>query len=182
MTLPSKPVGEREKEVLEALKDGKFQKFSDLKKTAGVSGPTLSISLKNLQKTKLVKKDIDSRKYVLDTEGLRWLKTESVANTIRSGSLSEQELVSPPVDSIVALDAPNMPEAQRRVFMRGTPDIAKACFNQFLVDTRKGEGFGNYPASGRVVYTAAIDLEQARTWLNTEQGKKYLSRLERKKP
>jgi hypothetical protein len=165
------------------LKDGP-KKNNELKALTHLSAPSLSDNLKRLQKgKKMVTRDVDSRKYIIDNEGLRWLRRNDLADTIKSGLLSEEELMSPPVNSIVAIDVPSMPEAQQRVFMKGTADIAKACFDQFLSDTRKEEGSGNYPSSGRIVYTAAIDLKQARTWLDSEEGKKYLKFwLKEKKP
>ena len=174
MNLQTKPVGKGEKKILKALKDGKFQKFTELTEAADLSAVSLTDNLKSLQKRKFVKKDIDSRKYGLDSEGFRWLKTENLVDTIKEGTLSEQESSSPPVDSIVAIDIPNMPEAQRRVFMAGTPDIAKACFNQFLADTVKAKGSEDYPVAGRIVYTAAIDWRLVRPWLDSKEGKKYL--------
>jgi hypothetical protein len=74
-----------------------------------------------------------------------------------------------------------MPDATRRVFMAGTVDIAKACFNQFLLDTQKAKGSESYPVTGRIVYTATIDLSQVQPWLNSEKGKKYLKMMDKPK-
>jgi hypothetical protein len=181
MTSLTKPLREGETKILHALKDGKLMKNSELKATTGLSGPSLSDNLKMLQKRKMVKRDIDSRKYVICSEGLHWLRRDGFVDTIKSGSLNEERLTSPPVDSIVAIDIPNMPEALRRVLMAGTPDIAKACFNQCISDTRKAKGSECYPAAGRIVYTAAIDWSQVQPWLTSEEGKKYLKMLDKEK-
>lgn len=128
----------------------------------------------------MMKKDIDSRKYALDSEGFRWVKRNSVADTIRSGLLTEQESTSPPVDSIVALDVADITKAQREIFMKGTPNIATACFNQFLSDVVKTNSSEGHLDSGRIVYTVSIDLGKAQLWRDTAEGKDYLENLLKK--
>ena len=146
-----------------------------------LSKPSLSDNLKLLQKRKnTIKRDIDSRKYSICPEGLRLLRRNMLADTIESGSLVEKSLMSPPVDSILAIDSPDMTEAQQRLFMKGTPDIAKACFDQFILDSERSKGSKNYPTAGRIVYTASIDLSKASSWLVSEDGKKYVEKLEGK--
>lgn len=181
MTSLTKPLREGEIKILHALKDKSFKTNKELIETTGLSAPALSENLKMLQKRKMVQRDIDSRKYSICTEGLNWLRRDNFVDTIASGSLTEITLDSPPVESIVALDIPNMPDATRRVFMAGTVDVAKACFNQFLLDTQKAKGSESYPVTGRIVYTAAIDLGQVQPWLNSEKGKKYLKMMDKPK-
>ena len=186
MTLLSQPLREGETKILDALKDGKPKKFTELKRTTRLSRPSLSENLKRLQNRKqnMVKRDIDSRKYVIGPEGLCWLRRDDLADTIKSGSLSEERLTSPPINSIVAVDVPEMPESQQQAYAAGTPDIAKACFKQFLVDTLKAKGPGTQagdprgllPTTGRIVYTAFVDLGQVMPWLDSAEGKEYLKK------
>ena len=174
-------IGEGAKKVLEALENGKLQKFTELRGTSGLSAPSLSDNLKLLQKLKMIKRDIDSRKYAIKPEGVQWLKTESTVDTLKYGLSVEEELASPPVDSIVAIDIPNTYEAQKQVFMKGTPEIAKACFNQFLADILSMKGRKNELSSGRLVYTATIDLSRARHWLDSPEGREYVNMVIEKK-
>ena len=132
----------------------------------------------------MITRDIDSREYVIDTGGLRWLTKKNLANSIiKSEVISEDSSISPPVDSIVAVDVPEMLQSQQ-VYAPGTPDISKACFKQFLKDTLKaktdsyqpGDPRTLLPDSGRVVYTASIDIGQVRSWLESADGKEYLKK------
>lgn len=173
MTLLNKPVGATEKTILNVLSDKKLRTFSELKKETGLSGPTVSENLKLLQKRNMVKKDIDSRKYGICTEGIQWLKREGLTDTIKSGIFSEDKEAPPPASSIVAIDVPNLTEVQKRTLLDGTVNIAKVCFNQFLIDIIKESASHEYPTSGRIVYTAAIDLREVEKWRNSDEGKKY---------
>jgi DNA-binding transcriptional ArsR family regulator len=181
MTSLTKSLRDGEIKILKALKDKSFKTNKELIEITGLSAPALSENLKMLQKRKMVQRDFESRKYSICTEGLNWLTRVSVIDTIASGSLTEITLNSPPVDSIVALDIPNMPDATRQVFMAGTVNIARACFNQFLLDTQKAKGSESYPVTGRIVYTATIDLGQVQPWRNSEEGKKYLKMMDKPK-
>lgn len=170
-----------EEKVLHALQDQKEYTFTELKGNTNLSYDSLSKALKSLQRTRMIKRSINSRKYSAATEGIRYLKKKDLANgIIGSGSISEETSISPPVSAIVAVDDK---EAQQ-IYGPGTPDIAKACFKQFLIDTLKarleihqaGDPRSLLPATGRVIYTAAIDWGQVRPWLDSAEGKEYLKK------
>ena len=179
LTLQTKPQREGEKRTLQALKDGKLQTYNNLKTNTGLSGTSLSENLKLLQKKELIEKDIDSRKYGITRKGNELVKKNDVTETITAGLLIEERLSSPPVDSIVAIDIPNLQEAQKRVLMNGTINIAKVVFNQFLEDSLKTKNLQKY-RGGRIVYTASIDLDKAQSWLSSDDGKEYKKSFDKK--
>ena len=76
-----------------------------------------------------------------------------------------------PINSIAAIDVPNLTSAQQKVLMNGTPVIARACYDQFFADFNKMNG--KIPSDGRIVYTAAINLDEFNSWLKSESGKQY---------
>ena len=69
--------------VLEALRTGEMR-FSDLGKELEMSEPTLTKYLKELQKAKLVEREIDSRKYKLTLEGVSHLRKNDLAERIEA--------------------------------------------------------------------------------------------------
>ena len=180
LTLQTKPLREGEKRTLQALKDGKLQTFNNLKTNTGLSGTSLSDNLKLLQKKELIERDIDSRKYGITRKGNELVKKNDVTETINAGLLIEERSSSPPVDSIVAIDIPNLQEAQKRVLMNGTVNIAQACFDQFLEDLSKAKSPKNYNG-GRILYTSAIDFDEAQSWLKSDDGKAYKKSFDKKR-
>lgn len=179
MTLPTKPdkqLTDKAIKILEILfKNRKLQTFSELQKSSGLTPPTLSDNLKRLQTKKMIIRDIQTRKYTIDKVGLDWLQKNTAADNIRNGLLVENTEASPPVNSIVAIDIPNITEAQRRVFMMGTPLVAAASFDQFFLGLQKMIDTEKMPDTGRVSYNASIDVKQTIAWLKSKEGKEYLT-------
>jgi hypothetical protein len=169
--LLNKSLREGEIKILDALKNGKPQAFTDLKKTARISGPSLNDNRKRLQKRGLINRDIDSSKYIITREGHNYLAVNSRADTMRDHVVKVEPHPFLPIDSIVALNIPGLPKKQSDNFMAGTPNVAELCFNQFLRDLQNKE---SCPASGVVVYTASIDVGKVKDWLDTAEGKKYV--------
>jgi len=173
-------------EILTALKDGKKRTFTELKTITKRSADSINESRKRLWEKKMIEQDFMSRKYFITPAGLNWIEKNDLARTITTGVVKEERWISPPISAIVAAEIPEMGglEAQQ-VYAPGTPDIAKACFKQFLMDTLKarspeiyqaGDPRNLLPTTGRVVYTAAIDWGQVAPWFDSADGKKYLKK------
>ena len=158
--------------VLKALQDREEHKFTVLKKETGLSLTSLSKALKNLQLKHIINRSITSRQYSIASEGLKIMKTKETVDGLMSAKTVRVETVeSVPVDSIVAIDAPELSSAQQKVVMKGTVDIARAAFKQFFTNMQLREK--DIPESGRIVYTASIDLRKAKEWLDSAEGKNY---------
>ena len=164
-----------EKRVLKALQDRKEYKNKDLQAKTHLSPTALSEALKRLQlpeKNRKVKRSVTSRTYSITSEGLKALKVEDTAKILTTSKTIRLETIeSIPVDSIVAIDAPELSKAQQNVVMKGTVDVARAAFKQFFTDMQLREK--DIPESGRIVYTASIDLRKAKEWLDSTEGKNY---------
>ncbi|MGA3110644.1 MAG: hypothetical protein ABSE15_01245 [Candidatus Bathyarchaeia archaeon] len=175
LTKPTKQLPEKAVEILKLLsKNRKLQTFTELEKASGFTPPTISSILKQLQIEKMIIRNVMTRKYEIGKKGLDWLQKNTVADNIRNGLVVENPEASPPVNSIVAIDIPNITEAQRRVFMKGTPIVAAASFDQFFFGLQKMSDSQKMPDTGRVYYTASIDVKQTIAWLKSEEGKEYI--------
>jgi DNA-binding Lrp family transcriptional regulator len=175
MTLFNKLNEDIAKRILESLSAGKnLKSFTQLKQASGLSPPTLSKYLKRLQEEKLISRDIETRKYKIEIKGYDWLRKSSAVNTIKDGAIIEKTSTSFPVNSIVAIDIQNITKAQQRMFMRGTPTAAEACFKQFLSDCQKIDG--KLPENGRIVYTTVINFKEVNDWSTSKLGKDYLKK------
>lgn len=173
MALQSKELTQSSEKILEALKDNKPKTFTQLKKDTNLSRPTISNSLKSLQKQKMVQRNPDTRKYQIQTQGLEHLKKATAEKTIRQGTVIDYSNPSLPTQSIIAIDIPDITPAQQKILMQGTKNTAEACFNQFLADSQQMRGS---ITKGRIAYTMTIDINQTYEWLNTKEGKQYIQK------
>ena len=163
--------------LLTALQNTKpgFTEFSynKLKEKTGLSNDSLSKSLKSLQlpeKNPKIKRSVTTRNYAITKEGTNWLTIKETTNLITNSSVEVKTDLPLPINTIVAIDAPTLQKAQRNTVMNGTKDIARMVFDQLLSDIGTGK---KLPDSGRLAYTATIDLKKVKDWLDSAEGKKY---------
>jgi hypothetical protein len=173
MKVLSKPINADGEKILQTLSDKKLKTFSQLKEKCKLSAPTLSRNLKTLQKQKMVSKDIDTRCYEIQKDGIEHLKKASAADTIVQGNVVENPKSAPPTQSIIGIDIPGIKTRQQQILMAGTIRTAEACFNQFYADSQLMNG--KIPA-GRVTYTVSIDSREMSQWLNTAEGREFLKK------
>ena len=70
MNLLNKPKVDFTKKILESLKDKKPKSFTELMQALNINGRTLSKYLKQLQIQKMILRDIETRKYEIQSAGL----------------------------------------------------------------------------------------------------------------
>lgn len=175
----------KEKIILEVLRDKQEQehlhaplkkeiglRYIDLKNKIGLNDDSLSKALKSLQRNDMAHRDFETRRYSITPGGLKTLKVKGTVDIIMEAKTVKVETVVP-VDSIVAVDAPNLSKAQQQRINEGTLSIATAAFNQLLRDLQDTKG-SLVPRNGRIVYTASIDLEKAKHFLESDKGKEYV--------
>jgi len=84
-----------ENKILKALQQEELRSFTELLGETGLSGPSLSEYLKSLQKKGFIKRDIDSRKYFITSNGREALEKLRIIEILIEKEESSEVQIKP---------------------------------------------------------------------------------------